>query len=480
MRPLTLQQIRQTVSGKPLTLLPSDPPAVEAVCTDSRLMQKRSVFVALKGEHFDAHDHLAQAAGGGAVAAIVERLPDGLATTAAAAAGPKLPAGFYVLQVPDTYAALGKLAKHVRLQMQASVVAVAGSNGKTGTKLLIDAALSTRLRGSCSPKSFNNNVGVPLAIFPADPGQDYLVLELGTNHHGEIAPLTEMARPDVAVITNAGAEHLEGLDDLRGVRAENAKVVDGLSENGMLVVNGDDADLVAACAGYRGKRVTFGFGEHNDLYAADVRCDAGGVRFLLNGRVEVFVPLLGRHTAVNALAAVAVARRLGVPEEAIFDGLAHARGPDMRLQLTRAHDVHVLNDAYNANPNSMRAALETIAALDVGDRKVAVLGDMRELGRSSERYHRELGEQAAKVGLAWLACVGEQCATVTADAAEAAGMPPAAVHRFPDVAAAAAEVPAMVRPGDLVLVKASRGIRLEKVAQAIETANDAAHAKAAI
>jgi UDP-N-acetylmuramoyl-tripeptide--D-alanyl-D-alanine ligase len=476
MRPLTLQQLRQAVGGKPLSMLPADPTAVEAVCTDSRLMQKRSVFVALKGEHFDAHDHLAQAAVGGAVAALVERLPEGFASPG----GAKLPDGLYVLQVPDTYAALGKLAKHVRLQMQASVVAVAGSNGKTGTKLLIDAALSTRLRGTCSPKSFNNNVGVPLTIFPADPGQDYLVLELGTNHHGEIAPLTEMAQPDVAVITNAGAEHLEGLDDVRGVRVENAAVTNGLNPKGMLVVNGDDADLVAACAGYRGKRVTFGFGEHNDLFAADVRCDAGGVRFLLNGRAEVFVPLLGRHTAANALAAVAVARRLGVPEEAIVEGLAHARGPDMRLQLTRAADVHVLNDAYNANPNSMRAALETIAALDVGERKVAVLGDMRELGRSSERYHRELGEQAATVGLTWLACVGEQCGTVTADAAVAAGMDPAAVYRFPDAAAAAAEVPGLVQPGDLVLVKASRGIRLEKVAQAIEASRHAAHAKAAV
>lgn len=470
MRPLTLQQLRQAVGGKPLRVLPADPPGVDAVCTDSRRMEKRSVFVALRGERFDAHDNLVEAAKGGAVAAVVERVPEHL----------DLPENLYLLQVPDTYAALGKLAKFVRLRMSAKVVAVAGSNGKTGTKLLIDAALSTRLRGTCSPKSFNNNVGVPLTIFPADPGQDYLVLELGTNHHGEIAPLTEMSQPDVAVITNAGAEHLEGLDDVRGVRVENAAIINGLNPAGMLVVNGDDPDLVAACSGYRGRRVTFGFGDHNDLFAADVRCDAAGVRFRLNGRAEVFVPLLGRHTAANALAAIAVARRLMLPEEAIVEGLAQATGPDMRLQLTRAADVHVLNDAYNANPNSMRAAIETLGTLGVGDRRAAVLGDMRELGRSSDRYHREVGELAGRGGmLAWLACVGPQSRQIASAAIEA-GMSPAAVRHFDDAEAAARAVPELVRPGDLVLVKASRGVRLEKVAQAIEFFRHGAHVRAAV
>ena len=470
MRPITLQQLRQAVGGKPLRMPPAEPPLVEAVCTDSRRMEKRAVFVALRGERFDAHDLLDQAAAAGAVAAVVERVPEHLA----------LPENLYLLQVPDTYAALGKLAKFVRLQMKAKVVAVAGSNGKTSTKLLIHAALGTRLRGSCSPKSFNNNVGVPLTIFPADAGQDYLVLELGTNHHGEIAPLTEMSQPDIAVITNAGAEHLEGLDDIRGVRVENAAVVQGLSPNGMLVVNGDDPDLVAAVSHYGGRRVTFGFGEHNDLFAADVRSDETGVRFLLNGRAEVFVPLLGRHTAANALAAIAVGRRLMLPEDAIFEGLAQATGPDMRLQLHALHDVHVLNDAYNANPNSMRAALETLATLGVGERKVAVLGDMRELGRSSDRYHREIGQFAAAGGnLAWLACVGEQ-SRIIADAAVEAGMPPSAVLHFETADEAAAAVPERVRPGDVVLVKASRGIRLEKVAQSIEFFRRAAHVRAAV
>jgi len=469
MRPITLQQLRQAVGGKPLRMVPDEPPSVDAVCTDSRMMQKRSCFVALRGERFDAHEHLPQAVQGGAVALVVERVPEGV----------ELPPHVYVLVVPDTYAALGKLARFVRKQMKSKVIAVAGSNGKTSTKLLIHAALGTRLRGSISPKSFNNNVGVPLTIFPADPAQDYLVLEIGTNHHGEIEPLAEMSLPDVAVITNAGAEHLEGLDDLRGVRAENAAITHGMNGRGLLIVNGDDPELVAAVSHYGGKVLKFGFGEHNDLFAADVRCDENGVHFMLNGNREVFVPLLGRHTAANALAAIAVARRLKVPEEAIFEGLRHATGPDMRLQLQPVHDIHILNDAYNANPNSMRAALETVATLSIGRRRLAVLGDMRELGRSSERYHKEIGELAGSGILDWLACVGEQSCLI-AESAIAAGMSPNSVVHYPNADAAAADVPRRVHAGDLVLIKASRGIRLEKVAQAIETFRYATNVRAAV
>lgn len=469
MRPITLQQLRQAVGGKPLCVMPNEPPSVDAVCTDSRMMQRNSVFVALRGERFDAHEHLLQAVQGGAVALVVERLPDGI----------ELPTNAYVLQVADTYAALGKLAKFVRLQMKAKVVAVAGSNGKTSTKLLVHAALGVRLKGSCSPKSFNNNVGVPLTIFPADPTQDYLVLELGTNHHGEIAPLAEMSQPDIAVITNAGAEHLEGLDDIRGVRVENAAITLGLNPRGLLIVNGDDPELVAAVSHFAGKKLTFGFGEHNDLYAADVECDDTGVRFMLNGNREVFVPLLGRHTAANALAAIAVARRMGLPEEAIFEGLRQATGPDMRLQLKAVQDLHILNDAYNANPNSMRAALETLATLPLGRRKVAVLGDMRELGRSSDRYHKEIGELAGSGIVQMLVCVGEQSKLI-AEAAIAAGLPPVAVLHFGNAAEAASAVPELIQAGDLVLIKASRGIRLEKVAQAIESFRCAVNVRAAV
>src|SRR5687767_1236588 len=285
MKPLTLQQIRQTVGGNALTAIPADVPPISAVCTDTRRMEKSSIFIALRGDKFDAHDFIPQAAAGGAIAALVDHPPATI-----------LP-NVHLIQVPDTRRAMGKLASRVRQDLIGKVVAVAGSNGKTSTKHLIDSALCNKLRGSISPKSFNNDIGVPLSIFPADPRQDYLVLELGTNNPGEIAALTEIAQPDIAVITNVGAEHLEGLGDLRGVRQEEASVIKGLAGDGMLVVNGDDQDLLEAVAHYPGQKVTFGFGGHNDLFAADVRCDENGVRFRLNNsRRGLFsVPLLGRH-----------------------------------------------------------------------------------------------------------------------------------------------------------------------------------------
>jgi UDP-N-acetylmuramoyl-tripeptide--D-alanyl-D-alanine ligase len=464
MKPLTIQQVRQAVGGKNLALIPEDAPRVTAVCTDTRRMEKGSLFVALRGEHFDAHEFIPDAAAGGAVAALVDTAPVN-----------PLPNVHYI-QVPDTRAAMGKLARHVRQQMRAKVVGVAGSNGKTSTKYLIHAALGATRRGSISPKSFNNDIGVPLTIFPADPAQDYLVLELGTNHPGEIRNLTNIALPDIAVITNCGAEHLEFLGDIRGVRQENATVIEGLDPDGWLIVNGDDPELLDAVSTFKGKRITFGFKETNNLFATDIVCDASGVRFRLNkhGR-EVFVPMLGKHTACNALAAIAVGRAMRVPEDQLIEALAEAEGPDMRLQLTEFGGVTLLNDAYNANPNSMRAALETVSALPVHGRRVAVLGDMRELGKASERYHREVGEFARTCPLDALVCVGAQAGLI-ADAALKAGMAGDSVFRYADAPAAARAMPRWLHDGDLVLLKASRGIHLEAVAQAV---SDLAHAAAA-
>ncbi|HEY7086455.1 MAG TPA: UDP-N-acetylmuramoyl-tripeptide--D-alanyl-D-alanine ligase [Tepidisphaeraceae bacterium] len=455
MKALSLQQIRQAVGGKALSPIPSTAPHISAVCIDTRRMEPGCLFVAINGERFNAHEFLPDAAKGGAVAAIIQQEPE-----------QKLP-NLYLIEVKDTRAALGKLATYVRLHMRSKVIGVAGSNGKTSTKYLIDSILSSKLRGSMSPKSFNNDIGVPMTIFPADPTQDYLVLEMGTNHPGEIKVLTEMARPDIAVITNCGAEHLEFLGDLMGVRQENASLIHGMNAKSLLVVNGDDPELLAALAPFKGKRLTFGFEAKNDLFATDVRCDETGTRFMLNGRLEVFVPMLGRHTAANSLAAIAVGRAMRIQEMDIIAALAEAKGPDMRLQLQElAGEISLLNDAYNANPNSMRAALETTATLTPRGRRVAVLGDMRELGKSSERYHKEIGEFAAKCRLDLLGCVGQE-AEFIAESAERAGMPTGAIVRFKDAAAAADQVPRWLREGDLVLLKASRSIHLELVAQAV-------------
>jgi len=456
MKPLTIQQIREAVDGKILAELPSPLAMVHAVCTDTRHMQQSSLFVPIRGEHHDAHRFIRAAADGGAICALVDHVPE------------TKPENVVLIQVADTRKALGRLARHVRQTMRSKVVAVAGSNGKTSTKHLIDAALNGRLRGSISPKSYNNDIGVPLTIFPADPKQDYLVLEMGTNHHGEILPLAKMASPDIAVITNCGAEHLEGLDDLTGVRRENAMILAGLNPRGLLVVNGDDRELLDAVGAYSGRQMTFGFDSRNDLFPTDIVCTQRGTEFRINGDgPAVFVPLLGRHTACNALAAIAVARALAVPDETIFDGLSRARGPDMRLELSHIGQITLLNDAYNANPNSMRAAIETLANLPTDGRRIAVLGEMRELGAYSEEYHREIGSFVARTRKIDLLLCVEAAGEWIADAAMGAGLASSSIRRCADSAAAASAIGELLLPGDLILLKASRGVRLEAVANAL-------------
>jgi UDP-N-acetylmuramoyl-tripeptide--D-alanyl-D-alanine ligase len=459
MKPLSIHDVRNAVSGKAITPLPDAFPPIAAICTDTRKMSPASLFVAIKGDSYDAHQFLTEAAKGGAVAAIVQEKPG------------TVPAGMHLIQVKDTRVALGKLATLVRKQMHGKVIAVAGSNGKTSTKHLIAAALSAKLQGTSSPKSYNNDIGVPLTIFPVDPLQDFLVLEMGTNNPGEIRNLATMSKPDIAVITNCSAEHLQGLGDLLGVKRENASITDGLDEkNGLLVVNGDDLELLKVLEHWKGRKLTFGFSKTNQLFATDVVADATGCHFNLNGnpKQRFFVPMLGKHSACNALAAIAVARRLGLSEAEIAAGLSRAEGPDMRLQLQTSGEVTVLNDAYNANPASMKAALETASQLTTRGRRIAVVGDMLELGRSSDRFHREIGEFAATCKFDLLICVGVQ-AKLILESAIAMGMDSACVRHFVDSTAAAAAAPQWLGSGDLVLLKGSRGMKLERIAQAIET-----------
>ena len=448
MIPLTLSQVRVTLLGH------TDGPAAEVrgVSTDTRTIRRGSLFVALRGENFDGHAFLEKAQSAGAVAAVVDAVP------------PDAPADLPLIVVPDTRVALGRLANHVRRHSRCkAVIAVAGSNGKTGTKLLIHAALRKHLRGTVSPKSYNNDIGVPLTLLAMEPDQDYVVVECGTNHPGEIANLSRIAEPDIAVITNCGPEHLEGLGDLNGVRRENASIVAGMKRTGRVVLNNLDPWVEAEIKADVVTPVFFGLGYGPDVWTREVTCDFGGVRFLLDGETPVHVPLLGRHVASNALAAIAVARELRVPEEAIIAGLAEAKGPEMRLDLSEANGVKILNDAYNANPASVAAALETLRGLPHDGRKVAVLGDMLELGPESDRYHREAGELAAACGFDLVACVGPRGRLI----ADAAGSD--ALH-FADATLAADAMKTLLRPGDLVLLKASRGVRLETVAAALSRA----------
>jgi UDP-N-acetylmuramoyl-tripeptide--D-alanyl-D-alanine ligase len=446
MNPMTTDDLCIATGGR----LAGPARTVASVTTDTRELRPDCLFVALRGESFDGHRFLSAAASGGAAVALVDAVPS------------EIPNGLSLVVVDDTRHALGRLATFVRRRFRGTVIAVAGSNGKTGTKHLIHSALSASLRGSMSPKSFNNDIGVPVTILAADPADDFVVIEVGTNHPGEIAHLSRMAEPDVAVVTSIGAEHLEFLGDLDGVRRENADITLGLNRNGLLVTTGDDPEFLRALAGYSEDRVRFGFDPGNDVVTTGVVGRATGTDFLAGG-VPFFVPALGWHSASNATAAVVVGRHLGLTDEAIRSGLAGASAPPMRLQLQRAGGVVILNDAYNANPHSMRSALQTLRDTPATGRRIAVLGDMRELGATAGTNHADVGRFAAECAVDQLWCVGRYAETV----AGAAALGPERTRVFADAATAADEIPDLLADGDMVLVKASRGVKLEQVAEAI-------------
>jgi UDP-N-acetylmuramoyl-tripeptide--D-alanyl-D-alanine ligase len=446
---------------------------LDGVSTDSRTTRTGQLFIALRGENTDGHRYLAQAVGAGAGMLIVD--------DPASTAGLQRPPA--VLHVPDTGAALLKLAWAYRRTLERTrVIAVGGSNGKTTTVQLIQQVLSTRLRGTASIKSFNNAVGVPLTILSAKRTDQYLVCEVGTNAPGEIAPLTACIEPDIAVLTSIGREHLEGLGSLRGVVQEEASLLAGLRPGGVAVLNADAEGLVEtatpllAALGGKGAsaRTVVTFGWHDGADLRITRCDQRfeGLRFCFNERDCYDLPLLGEHNAGNAAAAIAVARRLGLDNDAIREGLSKARGPDMRLERCVAGGVSVINDAYNANPDSVLAALKTFAQVGAGGefrRRVLVLGDMLELGDHGPDMHREVGEAAARVGADLVVLVG-RLSLFTGERLSRA-QPGVELAMFEDLDDGRdGQAAALLRAGDLVLLKGSRGMRLERVLRRLESA----------
>lgn len=446
----------ELVSGAPETL-------VTRVCTDSRQAQRGDVFVALAGDRFDGHDYWPEARRRGAVALIAERSQ----ARGRAADGA-------VIAVTDTRHALGRLAARYRSRFALPVVAVAGSNGKTTTKELLAAVLRQRFKTLWSEASFNNDIGVPLTLLKLERTHEMAVLELGTNHPGELAPLVRLVEPRLGVITGIGREHLEFFGDLAGVAEEEGWLAELLPAEGTLFVDGDSPWAETLCRRTRAAVVRVGFSAGNDWRAREVRVDETGTAFVADApdaalAGEYRLGLLGRHQAVNALLAVAVGAHLGVSRDEIRRGLAGCAAPRMRLQMWTANGVRVLDDAYNANADSVLAALQTLCDLPCTGRRVAVLGDMAELGAQSEAAHAEVGRRAAGLGVSRLFAVGTM-ARVTAAAARAAGLPGTA--EFDDVERAAGAVRDFVKAGDVVLLKASRVMRLERIGEALRRAAD--------
>ena len=449
LRSIALACAGELLSGSPAAF-------ARRVCTDSRQIQPGDLFFALVGGRFDGHDFLEDVAKKGAVAVVVERrrAPAKLGACA-------------VIAVDDTRRALGRLAAKHRAQFALPVVAVGGSNGKTTTKELIASVLRQKLATLWSEASFNNDVGVPLTLLKLDNAQQVAVVEVGTNHPGELEPLVKMVRPELGVITNIGREHLEFFGDVAGVAREEGWLAELLPASGKLFVNGDDEWTPKISGRTKATVVRVGLSDRNDWRASDVRADKAGGTFTVEGARAEFagpyrVNLLGRHQVVNALFALAVGVELGLSRPEIERGLADCKPLKMRLQLWDLKGVCVLDDAYNANADSMIAALRTLQELPCKGRRVAVLGDMAELGAYSQAAHEEAGRLAAEYGVEQLFAVGKMAAVI-AEGARKAGL--RRVLEFADVEPTAAAVKSFIKSGDALLLKASRATRLERVTE---------------
>jgi len=425
---------------------------IRRVTTDSRDVQPGDLFFALRGPRFDGHQFATQAFAKGAIACVCGRRLDAVIES-----GP-------ILLVEDTLTALGRLAMHYRqavLPVSTVVIAVTGSNGKTTTKCMIDHVFSGEFKGQASPKSYNNAIGVPLTLLSAGADDRYLVVEIGSNSPGEVAALAAMASPNVAVITSIGEAHLEGLGDLKAVAAEKTSLLRFVRPAGFAVVNVDRPEIIPylAAAG-RTRLLTFGVDPNAKLRITQRRADLYGTAFELEGRHQVELAIPGAHHATNAAAAFAVARWFGVAPERIAERLRSFHPPQGRTELEEIGDVKLVNDAYNANPSSVRAAVETLRAAKNG-RRVLVLGDMLELGVDSAASHGRVIRDALESGIEVLVAVGP--ATIAAARAQTHDRTGAEVHCCADVASANVLLDGLVVAGDTVWIKGSRGMQLDGV-----------------
>ena len=425
-------------------------PVVTDVTITSRTAGQGSLFVALPGEHVDGHDYIDDALERGAAGALVR---PGTGT-------PRC------VEVDDPADALLGLGAWVRDTVNPTVIGVTGSSGKTTTKDLLRAAVGAGRRVIANTGSFNNELGVPLTCCTLQADTQVLVSEVGARGRGHIAAMAAVLRPDVAVVTNIGAAHLEMFNDLAGVARAKAELVESLTADGVAVLNADDPNVRRMADAAPGRVVLYGTSAEADFRATDIVLDAAARPSFVVRDVTVSVGLPGMHNVSNALAALAAAEACGVDLTAAAAGLAGAGVSRWRMELTESPaGVTVLNDAYNANPSSMAAALRTLASMSAKGRRWAVLGTMAELGAGGPDAHREMGALCAALGIDALVVVGDTAAPI-AEGATAAGFG-GEVLVVDDVEAAILDVGARLEPGDLVLVKASRSVGLEQVAAAL-------------
>jgi UDP-N-acetylmuramoyl-tripeptide--D-alanyl-D-alanine ligase len=438
--------------------------AIGEVVTDTRALATGDFFVALRGPRHDGHDHVAVAIEDGASGVLVERTwfeERGSAVLARS----RGPAG--VVVVDDTLAGLQDMARRLRRAVNTRLVAITGSAGKTTTKEAIASMLSTRYSVVKNRGNLNNHIGLPLSLMELRRRPDVAVMELGMNHRGEISTLVGIADPDVRIWINVGDAHLGFFSSADEIADAKAEILEGADASDLLICNADDELVMARVKEFPGKTITFGYSPAADVRAVDIE-DLGisGMKARVltpDGDGHLETRLLGRGNLANLLAATAAALHFDVPLDTLLSEAAEVEPADRRGAVVKARGVTVIDDSYNSSPSALIRTLDVVRSERGTYRKIAVLGEMLELGAHAETLHRRCGESAAGVGLAILVTVGGPAAKALADGAVSAGMSPGSVHHLDQSDAAADFIAKTVRPGDLVLVKGSRGIRTDVV-----------------
>ncbi len=423
---------------------------VTRVITDSRKVSPGDVFVALKGDKFDAHDFLPQVIAAGASAVLVEK-GRGIAADACA-----------MIEVDDTLVGLQNMARGYRAWHQPLIIGLTGSNGKTSTKDLTAIIMASKFRTRATLGNLNNHIGVPLTLLSLDEEDECGVVEMGMNHAGEIKQLVDIALPDAAIVTNVGMAHIEHLGSRDAIGWEKGTLPANVHGEGVVVLNANDpyTDLIARHC----QATVFRAGTNvGDVRAFDLRSNAEGTAFKLDFAGEVvqaFLPIMGDHMVGNAALAACMGWAHGIAPADIAEALSGAKLTGGRMETKAVNGIHFIDDSYNANPDSMKAGLTAIAALQISGRKVAVLGRMGELGLHAVEGHCEVGKHAAAMSLDAVFTVGAEAALIS-DAAKAAGLSES--RNFTSQEACAAHLKTILQPGDAVLLKGSRSAGMEKV-----------------
>jgi UDP-N-acetylmuramoyl-tripeptide--D-alanyl-D-alanine ligase len=451
--------LSEATRGTEGVLLRGDPEAtVESYSIDTRTLKPGDLFFALVGPNHDAHRFVPEAIRKGAAVVVISRGRAGDFPGAA------------VLRVPDTTRALQDLGGWVRRRQPVKVLGITGSTGKTTTKEMTAAVMEEAMPTLKSAGNLNNAFGLPLCLLELEPRHRAAVLEMGMSYPGELTKLAAIADPDVGVLTNVYPVHLEHFPSVAAIADAKGELFRGMRDDAVAVYNADDPEATRVVLPFPGRKIGFGFSEKAEVRATGLASlPAGSTRFRLSGTgedLEPEIPFPGRHHVANALAAAAAAHAAGADGSAILRGLARTRPLPMRGALLRMKgDVRVLDETYNSNPKAMERTLETLSRMPAV-RKVVAAGDMLELGPAGKEAHRVMGEEVARSGAALFVAVGE-LSELAAQSARAAGL--AEVRHFPDSAAAAAWTAAALRPGDLILVKGSRGMAMERIVEAIRS-----------